>query len=117
MLQEALAGLRLKVTIDGQTYDSDLRPGDLVRYERERGKPLFGGEVDAGQAQKALDGDSDAAAELVGKFGWSMEDLFLLAYLGTRRQVEYTDFDDFLDRVTDIAMSGDEAVGKAPSPT
>jgi len=119
MLQDALAGIRLKVTVDGKTYDSDLRPGDLVRYERHTGHSLFGAsEAELQKAKKALDANTDEgtaeAAAVVQKMGLGMEDLFFLAYLGVRRQVTFEDFDDFLDRVTDVDLVGDE-VPKDPS--
>jgi hypothetical protein len=118
MLQEALAGLRLKVTVDGTVYDSDLRPGDLVRYEEHTGRSLFGlNGDDAEKAQQALDRDTDEgtaeAAAIVGRLGLGMSDLFYLAYLGVRRQATFADFDDFLDRVSDIAIGAEEEVPKA----
>lgn len=121
MLQDALSAIRLKVTVDGKPYDSDLRPGDLVRYEEQTGKSLFGmGDVAPDVIEKAQLGTDEGtaeAAEAVAKMGLGMSDLFVLAYLGTRREVEYRDYDDFLDRVEDIAISGGDAPKGPPSST
>ena len=120
MLSEALAGLQLKVTVDGTPHKGDLRPGDLVRFEDHFGKPVFGdGDPETVEKLRGEDpaNPSPEAQALLAKVGLGMKEMFYLAYLATRRTVDYVDYDDFLDRVEDIAIGSDDVrPGKDLSP-
>lgn len=73
----------LKLTYDGSEYELDATPGDLVRFERQYGIP-------------ATQLESETRIEYV----------MYLAWLALKRvRPDVVDFDDFLDRVTDVEDS------------
>lgn len=100
MLKEALAALSFKVEIGGEVHGLTLKPGDMVRYERQFGEGLF----------DAMDKDDDGNP--VG-MRFDLDRLFFLTYAPAKRQgiiPDDTEYDDYLDLVEDVIVeAGDEA--------
>lgn len=99
MLKEALAALSFKVEIDGQVHALDLKPGDMVRFERQFGEGLM----------DAIERDDDGNP--VG-MKFDLDRLFFLTYAPARRGgviPEDMDYDTYLDVVDDVILEAVEA--------
>ena len=99
MFSEALDGLAMTVTVNGEDMEARFKPGDLIRYERHFNEPLT-----------SLGGvDSD------GNPNVRMESLAFLAFAALTRIDRFEgDFDAFVDALDDIEL--DAEVPDPPTP-
>jgi len=89
MFTEALAALEMNVTVDGDTFDIKLKPGDLIRFERQFKRSI-----------------TDLVGE-DGKASFGVEELAFMAYTALTRTDRFEgDFDSFLDRFDDVDLVG-----------
>jgi len=94
MFAEALAGLEMTVTVDGEEYDAKFKPGDMIRFERHTGRAM------TALAETTKDGAPSV----------KLEDLAFLAFAALTRTDRYEgDFDAFIDVLEDIELLGADA--------
>lgn len=87
MLKETLAALALEVTLGDEVLRPQLRPGDLVAFERHFGRSLI-----------TADGEAQFGLTEMCFLGWS----------ALHRTGGYDgDFDQFVNDVDDIDLAGD----------
>lgn len=99
MFAEALAGLEMTVTIGGDTYDTQFKPGDMIRFERHTGRGM----------------SSLASTDKDGNPSVKLEDLAFLAFAALTRTDRFEgDFDAFIDQLEDIELVAGEAVPPTP---
>lgn len=102
MLKEALAALSFKVEINGEVHGLTLKPGDMVRYERQFGESI----LDA--ATKDDEGN-------VTGMRFDLDKLFFLTYAPAKRQGVIPadmEYEGYLDVVDDIQVEGDDETPK-----
>ena len=92
MFSEALESLEMSLVVDGDTLPVQLKPGDLIRFERKFDKPM---------------------TDLAGENGMRFEELAFLGFAALSRTDRFDGtFDEMLDKLDDIDLTG-----TTPDPT